>query len=197
MSITLSSSPATEPVSRDQAKANTEEYSADRDDWFDNAIASARQHVEQHLRRALITQTWVLKMDRFPVWTPQRADSILIPRPPLQSVSSITYIDADGDSQTLSSSLYNVDINSTPGRVTPAYNQSWPTIREQQNAVTVTFVAGYGDDASDVPKDIYHAILVTVSEWFKNREGQGKLPQTARWLLSPHRVLDERIAEFV
>ena len=94
-----------------------------------------------------------------------------MPRPPLQSVTSITYVDDAGDTQTLSSSLYQVDTKSQPGRIIPAYGESWPTVRSNTlNAVTVNFVAGYGDDPEDVPAGLRHAVKFLCGHWFEQRE---------------------------
>lgn len=67
--------------------------------------------------------------------------NICVPCVPLISVTSITYIDVDGVTQTLSSSLYSIT-DPAKGVITLNYGESWPTTRWQPNAVTVRFVAG-------------------------------------------------------
>lgn len=124
-------------------------------------ITAMRQKAESILKRYLITQTVDLYLDRFPCWE--------ITLPPLQSVTSITYIDAEGVEQTLSPSRYLVDATSAPARITPAYNQIWPCARYQNNAVKVRFVAGYGD-AADVPECIKHWIMMKVKHAYDNRD---------------------------
>ena len=104
-------------------------------------------------------------MDEFP------ADQICLPLPPVQSVTSITYTDATGSSATWDSSKYTFSASREPARIMPAYNENFPTdVREQPDAVTVRFVAGYGDAATDVPDQIKHAMLLLISHWFENRE---------------------------
>lgn len=151
------------------------------------------------LGRALLTQTWDLYLDRFPQgwgWQdPANPDSaITIPLPPLQSVTSISYVDTNGATQTLSSSLYQVVTNGTwPARIVAAYSQTFPDVREQPNAVTVQFVAGYGT-ADDVPTPIGQAIRQMVEGWYRNRatEVVGKavspLSHGVDALLEPYRV---------
>lgn len=126
-------------------------------------IGAATEHVEQYTRRALITQTWRLTLDRFPC-------EIVLPRPPVQSVSSITYVDDDGATQTLSSSLYQTCLESSPARIVPAYNEVWPTVRNIPEAVQVTYVAGYGAAATDIPEQFQQIILLLVGHWFEHRE---------------------------
>src|SRR4030067_860491 len=84
---------------------------------------------------ALITQTWELYLDAFPAW------EIRVPKPTLQSITSIVYTDTDGILQTLAGSMYLVDNKSEPGRITPAFGEVWPVTRAQINAVIVRFVA--------------------------------------------------------
>lgn len=120
-------------------------------------IKSARQHAEMLLRRYLVTQTVDLYLDAFPDWE--------IRLPPLQSVSAITYVDQNGDTQTVTASDYLVDANSAPARITPVYGKVWPTPREQNNAVKVRFVAGYGA-SSAVPECVKHWILVRIKKFY-------------------------------
>jgi uncharacterized phiE125 gp8 family phage protein len=127
------------------------------------------------LGRALCTQTWDMKLDRFPVCD----DAIRAPLPPLQSVTSIAYTDENGASQTLSTSLYRVlgAGGWDRARIVPAYGESWPTTRAQPETVTVRFVAGYGtpgaspdDTQAAVPEALRQALLLLVSHWYQNRE---------------------------
>jgi uncharacterized phiE125 gp8 family phage protein len=132
-----------------------------------------------------VTQTWQALLDGFPV------GDIGLPYGPLASVASIAYLDDNGDSQTLSTDVYSVD---TVGkRVCLKYDQVWPTTRDIENAVTITYVTGYGG-AGDVPQSIKAAILLLVGEMYKNREESGpsniaQLPLTAERLLWPYRDL--------
>jgi uncharacterized phiE125 gp8 family phage protein len=139
------------------------------DTLLDRLIAAATRHVENRLRRALITQTWRLTLDEWPCQM-NGETVIYVPRPPLIAVSGITYLDGEGDEQTLATSEYVVDTESHPGRITPAYGESWPTIYDQINAIKVTHTAGYGAAASSVPEDIRHAVLLLAGHWYENRE---------------------------
>jgi uncharacterized phiE125 gp8 family phage protein len=91
----------------------------------------------------------------------------------VQSVSSVTYVDEAGATQTLASSGYQVDVTSLPPRVTPAYGAYWPAARgTTYQAVRVTFVAGYGLAAA-VPDALKAAIKLLTSHWYENREAAG------------------------
>lgn len=142
-------------------------------------ITAARQWVETFTHRALITQTWDLQLDGFP-WQTLSGDSglgtgaILVPKPPCQSVASITYVDMQGVTQTWTSTLYTVDNPqgpwARPARIVPAYFEIYPVTRWIPNAATVRFVAGYGAAAA-VPAPIKAAMKLLVGNWWKNREG--------------------------
>lgn len=184
--LTQSSAPSVEPVSLADMKTHLRVDLAADNDLITSQIKAARFAVEGFLRRQLITATWKYYLDKFP-------GTILLPRPPLQSISSITYTDSAGDTQTLSSSVYDVDTDSIVGRVVEAYGQAWPTTREDINVVCVTFVAGYGDAATDVPDNIISGVKLLVTDLYEHRGAQAERRleenKTLWHLLWPYRVL--------
>lgn len=180
MRLKLITAPRVEPVSLAEVKRWCKvdlDLHAD-DATLTSLITDVRQEIDGRagwLGRALCTQTWDLYLDRFPragdrLFAPDaEAEAIVVPLPPLQSVTSITYVATDGTSTTLSSSLYSVDIVSEPGRIVPAYGQTWPSTRDQVNAVIVRFVAGYGT-AAQVPEGIKTYIKAMVAHLYAHRE---------------------------
>lgn len=184
--------PSVEPVTTTEAKLHCRvDYDAD-DTLFAAWITAAREYAETYQRRALITQTFEMALPCFP------CGEIVIPRPPLQSISSITYVDQDGTTQTWDSSKYQVDTKGLVGRVKPAYNESYPSTRpDTYNAVTITFVAGWGNAATAVPALTKTAIKVIVEHLNDNGRGMEivgtiitKVPFNIENLLNPHRVLE-------
>lgn len=141
------------------------------DDLLNSLITAARQYCEDYQRRAYITQTWELWLEAFPA-----KNYIEIALPPLQQIADpespvITYYDTDDTEATFSSDDYFVDIKSEPGRIVLNYSKSWPsTALRPANGVCVTFVAGYGDAASDVPKKVKQAMLLLIGHLYENRE---------------------------
>ena len=158
MGLSLIVPASEEPITVAEAKASPSLRVAVATDDTDigTLITTARDMAETITRRAFITQTWELVLDGFPT------GGIVLPLPPLQSVASIKYIDTDGAQQTLDALLYAVDTDSEPGLVVPAYGESWPSTRDEVNAVRVRFVAGYGA-AADVP--------AAIKTWIKMRAG--------------------------
>lgn len=145
---------------------------------LERAINAAIADAERHTRRAFITQTWRLSLREFP-------DRIYLPRPPLQSVTSITYVDSNGATQTLSSSLYQVSTDSSPGYIEPAFGQSWPTIRsETVDPIKVTYIAGFGTDSEDIPDQYKNLIYELVAFRFMNRgDTDQDIPKHIKWSL--------------
>jgi hypothetical protein len=63
----LVTAPETEPVSVAEAKAHLRLDADDDDATVAALIQAARQHVEKTCRRGLVTQTWELVLERFPL----------------------------------------------------------------------------------------------------------------------------------
>ncbi len=124
-------------------------------------ISAATTYCQEFQHRSYVTQTRILCFDEFPRW-------FSVPYPPLISVTSIVYIDTNGDEQTLAVDQYRVDAGNQPGRITEAYNVTWPSTRDVTNAVTLTYSAGYGAAAA-VPDTIKAAIKLLVTHWYENR----------------------------
>lgn len=190
MAVTVVNVPATEPISLVEAKAHLRIDAADEDTVIMSLITVARQVAENYTNRALITQTLELTLDGFP------ADGgiIEVPRPRLQAVSTVTYADENGVTQTLAATEYQVDAKSEPGRIAPAFGKTWPSTRDQFNAATIRYTAGYGD-ATAVPEAIKASLKLLVAHLFENREPVNignivnELPFAVEALLNTERVL--------
>lgn len=155
---------ANEPVSLDEAKAQLRVDGDDENDFITGLIAAARGYFEETAHRALISQTWRVTLDEW-------FDEIELPRAPLQAVTFIKYRDADGVQATVDSSTYLVDTESEPGRIVLAKSQSWPSGElHRLNPIQITYVAGYGDEADDVPATMRQAIKLLIGHWYENRE---------------------------
>lgn len=162
MPLTIVNAPSEEPLTAADAIAQLRLDTSQLDGLLDARIVAAREYAERYTSRALTTRTYDWTLDAF-------ADILYVPMPPLQSVTSITYIDTAGTTQTLATSEYTVDTASQPGRILPAHNKSWPSTRGHVNDVTIRFVAGYGAAAA-VPYAIKAAMLLIVGEFDKRRE---------------------------
>lgn len=165
--------PAEMPVTLAEAKDHLRVLTGAEDGLITGLVAAATQHLEGRsgiLGRALVTQTWDMRLDCFPRRVGGRIE---LPMPPLQSVTWIKYIDGNGDEVELPTSEYVVDAQHMIGRVRPAYGLQWPTALDDEGAVRIRFVAGYGGAAA-VPVPIKQAILLLVGHWWINREAVGQ-----------------------
>ncbi|MEW8027833.1 MAG: hypothetical protein AB2806_08850 [Candidatus Thiodiazotropha sp.] len=151
--------PDIEPLSLAEAKDHLNELSGEHDNKILNLISSARKDLEKNTGRVLITQTIKLMLDAFD-------DVVLIPRTPVQSIESITYLDADGAEQSLLSTDYRLDVESTPARLTPAHGKSWPSTMPVNNAVSISFIAGYGNSGSDIEEPLKQAMKLYLTKMY-------------------------------
>ena len=127
------------------------------------AAAWCEQEISGH--RQLLTATYDVPVRNW--W----AGGLKLPRPPLQSVTSITYADTAGVVQTLATTTY-VTRGSwrTAGMIERAPSQQWPVLQQDNRyPITIRFLAGYGTPPQ-VPKTLKRAILMHVAFWFRNRD---------------------------
>lgn len=180
--------PQNEPVTLQQAKKHCRVTIDDDDDLILGYVAAAREYVEGFCRKTLLTTTLVYALDAFPYrsryagWhrplheyqglqvVRHHNDNIIrIPRPPLQRIIQVTYIDEAQVTRTLAPALYGVDVISQPGKLFLLEGAFWPTTVLQPNAVQIEFEAGYKTTA-EVPRTLRTAILLLVAHLYENRE---------------------------
>lgn len=133
---------------------------AAEDSLLESLCEAATQMVESDTNRFLRPATVRLQLDAFPGDKP-----IEIERTPVTAVTSVTYTDTAGATQTWSSSEYRTDLARTPGRITPAYGYFWPSARAETGAVQVLFTTGYA--AGTVPELAIHAVRLLVGTWYE------------------------------
>lgn len=152
------------PVSVSDAKAWLRVDTATEDSVIEAMVRAAIARIDgpSGIGWAMMAQTWALSLDEFP-------DTILLPGAPVKSVTSISYVDTAGAAQTLDESTYRVDISMDQARITPAYGQAWPAIRQITGAVTVTYVVGEAS-AANVPADLKAAVNLLTAHLYENRE---------------------------
>lgn len=129
--------------------------------WLD-MIAQATKHFETVTNRPLMAATWEVKFPKF-------EDCMQFSLSPFRSLA-IEYIDADGNPQTLATTVYEVISDDDTPRVVRADGQTWPTTKATHDAVTFTVEVGYAA-AADVPEDIKRALCKLIGLDQENREG--------------------------
>lgn len=176
MAIRLVEDSASMPVSVAQVKANINvEHDAD-DSLIESIILAAVDQCEGLTNRKLVSATYDWIANCFPEWGRSNPYAeIKLPLPPLQSVTSISYVDTAGAARTLDSSLYVVDTASVPGLVRPVYSLWWPATRDFPGSATIRFVAGWPMDESSPqvwtgPEAIKQWLMIRVADWYAQRE---------------------------
>ena len=146
------------PVSLTRAKTYLRNTSTDTEE--NNALRqqlrAAAEYCEGRVpgRFTLMRRTYRGLLPGFP------SSRLELPRPPLNKSSASTsvdvqYVNSSGAVVTLSSTVYDVIAPAgRPAYLVPKYGESWPSPRDQDDAVRVTWRAGFGTtgDIPDVAK---------------------------------------------
>lgn len=149
---------ATEPVTAQEVKRQSYIDHDDDNDILTRLIATARDHAERYCGARFGTQTVTVKCDGF-------ADMARLPEAPVQSITSIAYVDTAGTTQTLSTDVYELRSDGLDASIALKYNQTWPAI-QPGSRITVTAVVGY----ADTPPAVKHAMILFIASAFENRE---------------------------
>jgi uncharacterized phiE125 gp8 family phage protein len=164
--------PLQEPVTLAEAKKQCE-IAADvsyHDEHIQRLVTAAREQVEHDTGLVCYTGTFTWKLTQFPC-----GDYFELPGVrPVTSITSITYVDTAGATQTWSSSNYALETASVTPYVRLAYGQSWPTLRGDTNGVTVVMVAGYATVLT-IPQRVKQAVLLQLhTQWLLTHEQDAK-----------------------
>lgn len=188
MALKIITPPSETPVTLGEARAQCRYDGADNDAVLALFIAAATEQAEAETGRALCTQTRELVLDAFP-------EAFVLRGAPIQSLVSVKYLDQGGIERTLDPADVQLDKDSEPGYLVPAYGKAWPATYPVPNAVRVRYVCGYGAPAA-VPAAIKQWILLAVGGFDAQREATGaaqsfSLPDRF-WhrLLDPYRIYE-------
>ena len=171
------------PVSVADAKEHLRIVDTTEDDaYVGQLIDAATTWCEDYCDRTFADKQYTVAFDDF------FGTRIELPRPPvrLNAVSSgatvtISYVDTGGATQTLTFSQsgtqeFRLDRDHVPALVYPLYLGVWPSVRLDDKAVQITYLAGYGG-AANVPTPAKHAIKMLVGHWYLSREAVGNAGQ--------------------
>lgn len=184
--------PATLPVTLAMAKLHLRLDAGDDDVLTLLYASAATARIEGMIEKALITQQWKEQFNRFPAC----GEVIGLSRPPVQTIDSIEYYDSDDALQTLGTEVYTFLADGSGAFVSLQVDQAWPSTSVREDAVTITYTAGYGDNPQDVPPDIRSAVLLVAGHLYENREAtagaamsglSAELPLSVHWLLADYR----------
>lgn len=202
MKLELTSAPANKAIEYSDLKGHLRLTTDDDQSYIeDNLLPAMIDYAEKYTGRALVTQTWKLYLDAFPSPQKDGRKLIYIPKPPLQSITSIKYYDVDDTLLTLAASEYNVDTIDEPGVVELKSGNVWPGTKNKINAIEITFVAGYGAAKASVPGGIKTAMLMLGAHFYLNRTpvmtGIGAQQVVAEVPISTDALLMKHMGQYV
>lgn len=159
--IRIVTAPTSEPVTIAEAKAQLHIGASDdsHDVEIASMIAAAREEWERDTSTALITRTLEHRLAKF-------ADTVSLTVRPVIAISSVTYVDSDGDTQTVASSDYYMDIDEV--RFKSSFTR--PSVEDRSEAVKITYTAGYGIDSRFCPELDRMAIKLSLANRFEDRD---------------------------
>ena len=148
-------------------------------------ITAVRQNAEDYTGLKIASGTFEVRADSFDDL------EISLQTWPVSGITSVSYVDLDGATQTLASSEYTLDTYTRPARLKAT--TTFPAAKE----VTVRFTAGFTDGQSPnqypFPKSIESAMLLMLGHLYDNREAVSNIqsyerPLGATYLLNPYRI---------
>lgn len=133
-------------------------------------ITAARQHLENYLNRYIAEQTVELALTGW-------KDKIDLSAP-VQTVTSVKYLDENGVEQTLNPNQYLVDTYSEPAAIYPAHDVTYPNLYDQENNVKIRYVVGFtsggSPDTNPLPDPLKFAMMLIIGDLYANREAGGE-----------------------
>ena len=159
--------PSSEPITLQEAKSQIRVTGTDEDTYINSLIQVSREFCEMYENRSYIEQTVTANYTKF-------GSKIYLPLNPVISITSISYIDSTGTTQTVDSSNYNLQNYNDPAFIYPDYGYSYPTVQNITNSITIMYQAGY----STVPEATKQAILLVLSHLFEHREENSEIALT-------------------
>lgn len=140
------------------------------DGYIQTLIQTSLDIAQAKTQRRILRETWAELFCAFDVEMP-------LSYAPLIEVESVQYVDPDGVTQTLATSVYDVVTTRGPfaqrGMIRLAEGQSWPSTQVRPDAVTVTYRTGYVTAGSpeevSVPVALNRARLLIIKDLYESR----------------------------
>lgn len=127
------------PITLDEAKKHLRVDHTDDDAYIQGLIAAITGEVERITGRRLVTQTYKLYLEKWPI------GDIILPFGQLQSITHVKYKDTGGTQSTWDSDEYIVQTETDPGRIMPTYGNTYPSTSLYPSApIEIQFVCGFG-----------------------------------------------------
>ena len=199
--IKVTTEPTAEPLSLQEVKEYLRVDDATDERVVQPLIIAARQFAEEHMNRALMQQTFTLMLDAVidqdqPLYEGMRTapdlnyykNYIVLPKSPVQSVTSVKTFNDSDEATTMAATKYYVDTQREPARIVLRTGETFPTALRVANAIEVIYVAGY-TSAFTIPEPIRLGMLQHIAYMYEHRgdmyEAQGA-PTLMKSLYAPY-----------
>lgn len=151
------------PVSLDEVKDYLRIDGTEEDAMLSRLIDVATSRVEERTLRSMITRTVTVDIDRREI----AGHNLQLYYGPVQSITSVTAYDEDGDTTTVNSDDYYLDGDQLVGQ-----NQGFQwDIERQYKALRIIYEAGDGDSRLDVQETMRQGVIECVAEMYEFRQG--------------------------
>lgn len=164
--LTRTVAPAEAIISVADFKTNNNIAHADDDTLIGGLVAAAEAMLDGprgRVGKCLVNQTWAYSVRC-------ADDRLSLPAVPAVSITSVSYFDGAGDEQTLNLDGFWFQKSEDWAYLEPKSGFAWPALEDRADALTVTYVAGFGANADAVPANLKQAALLMVGHWYENRE---------------------------
>lgn len=193
--LARSVAPAEEPITLAEAKAHLRVDHDEEDTLISALITAARETLDGRngiIGRALVSQTYELTFHYDDM--PSGSTRVWLPMGSASSLTSVEYYDQTNSLVSLTSTVldtYDFVADTWWAYVQPKGDLVWPDVYDRADAMTITYVAGFGDAAA-VPQPIKQAMLLLIGHLYENREAvtptaMSEVPLAVRALITPYR----------
>ena len=143
-------------------------------------IEAAINDAETYMRRALLTATYQAVSDDMHECFPLRFG-------PIQEITSIKYINLDGDTRTIAPESYYLTRKNLNGMIVFVDDFELPTDVRKFEGWIVEYIAGYGKP-DEVPSIIRNALKICIATAYEFREESVGIPEEAKRIYDKYKI---------
>lgn len=145
------------------------------DDLITRIIKTAIKQCELYTGKTLITKTYKYSFYNSII------QAVKLLYAPIQSISSVKVVNEENSETTINSSVYFID---TIGGIL-----NFKTVPANFYRLDITYIAGYGSNATDVPEELKQAMLIHIARMYDDKNGYSILPKTSLDIYKKHKIV--------